>query len=112
MGTSLKTGHGSRTRSRGGILTAAMGFFALVFVPSVTFADPAATEANGAFHVQGSVQIPMRDGIHLSADVYRPRGQSGPLPVILMRTPYGKNSKSGSIELFSRRWTFRPKHRR
>jgi uncharacterized protein len=34
--------------------------------------------------------IPMRDGVRLAADLYRPKGVSGPLPVILMRTPYNK----------------------
>jgi hypothetical protein len=32
--------------------------------------------------------IPMRDGVRLVADVYRPRGRPGPLPVILISTPY------------------------
>jgi len=33
------------------------------------------------------VRIPMRDGVTLSADIYRPEG-GGPVPVILVRTPY------------------------
>jgi uncharacterized protein len=33
--------------------------------------------------------VAMRDGIHLSTDVYLPEGEN-PWPVILMRTPYGK----------------------
>src|ERR1700693_5293048 len=40
--------------------------------------------------VDRGVMIPMRDGVHLSTDVYRPKGLSGPLPVILLRTPYDK----------------------
>ena len=35
-----------------------------------------------------NVKTPMRDGVGLSADIYFPRGQSGPLPAILWRTPY------------------------
>lgn len=38
-----------------------------------------------------SVFVPMRDGVRLSTDVYRPRGVSGPLPTILVRTPYDKS---------------------
>ncbi|MBV9341518.1 MAG: CocE/NonD family hydrolase, partial [Acidobacteria bacterium] len=42
------------------------------------------------------VMIPMRDGVKLAADIYRPaRGGSvadGKFPVILMRTPYNKES--------------------
>lgn len=36
------------------------------------------------------VPVPMRDGVRLAADVYTPSG--GPWPVLLMRTPYGKNT--------------------
>jgi putative CocE/NonD family hydrolase len=35
------------------------------------------------------VEIPMRDGPHLSANIFRP-GQPGRVPTILYRTPYGK----------------------
>ena len=33
------------------------------------------------------VRVPMRDGVTLSADVYRPK-DGRPAPVILVRTPY------------------------
>lgn len=33
------------------------------------------------------VRIPMRDGVTLSADIYRPKGDA-PVPIILVRTPY------------------------
>ena len=46
--------------------------------------------------VQTGLMIPMRDGIRLAADLYRPRGQNGRLPVILMRTPYNKNVYQGA----------------
>jgi hypothetical protein len=35
------------------------------------------------------VRVPMRDGVGLAANVFR-RAGAGPLPVILVRTPYGK----------------------
>src|ERR1041384_1672778 len=35
----------------------------------------------------------MRDGVRLSANVYRPEAK-GRFPVIVSRTPYGKDSKS------------------
>ncbi len=35
--------------------------------------------------------IPMRDGVRLAADIYRPAGAPGRLPVILIRTPYSKD---------------------
>ena len=35
-----------------------------------------------------NVKVPMRDGVNLSADIYFPRDRTGPLPAILLRTPY------------------------
>jgi putative CocE/NonD family hydrolase len=47
--------------------------------------------------------VPMRDGIRLATDVYLPDG-AGPFPVILERTPYGRNETSRSeITAFNRR---------
>lgn len=34
--------------------------------------------------------VPMSDGVILRADVYRPSSGPGPFPVLLVRTPYGK----------------------
>ena len=48
-------------------------------------AAPAATPPT-----QTNVQIPVRDGKQLGADVYLPPGK-GPFPVLLTITPYGKN---------------------
>jgi hypothetical protein len=38
---------------------------------------------------QYNVTVPMRDGVRLSANVFRP-GQPGRYPAVLLRTPYGK----------------------
>src|SRR5438045_842250 len=35
------------------------------------------------------VMIAMRDGIRLNTAVYVPRDRKGPLPFVLLRTPYG-----------------------
>lgn len=45
-----------------------------------------------AVRLEKSVLIPMRDGIRLSTDLYFPEGSSDKVPVILIRTPYGKQS--------------------
>ena len=37
-----------------------------------------------------SVWVPMRDGVRLSTDLYFPKGVTGRLPVIMIRTPYDK----------------------
>ncbi len=42
----------------------------------------------GGIIVQKNVMVPMRDGVRLATDVYRPAGD-GRYPVVLVRTPYG-----------------------
>lgn len=39
---------------------------------------------------QETIKLPMRDGVKLATDIYKPDGD-GPFPVILSRTPYNKN---------------------
>ncbi|MFI6734233.1 CocE/NonD family hydrolase [Nonomuraea sp. NPDC050451] len=50
------------------------------------------------------LSIPMPDGVVLLADRYRPRG-AGPLPVVLVRTPYGKHKfdVKGTARVLARR---------
>ena len=40
-------------------------------------------------------QIEMCDGVHLATDVYLPSSEDGPWPVVLARTPYGRNRPAG-----------------
>ncbi len=40
------------------------------------------------------VMIPMRDGARLQTVILRPGGQTGPLPILLRRTPYGVPDKA------------------
>jgi putative CocE/NonD family hydrolase len=46
----------------------------------------------GAYEVevQRDLMIPMRDGVRLATDLYRPKGVTGALPTILIRLPYNK----------------------
>lgn len=37
------------------------------------------------------VELPLKDGSHLSANVFRPADGDGPWPVILNFSPYGKD---------------------
>ena len=46
--------------------------------------------------IERNVSVPMRDGIILRANIYRP-DRGGPYPVLVTRTPYGK---SGSFDQF------------
>ena len=43
-------------------------------------------------NIRKSQMVPMRDNIRLSTDLYVPEKIEGELPVILIRTPYNKNT--------------------
>src|SRR5512147_2749679 len=47
------------------------------------------------------VAVPMRDGVILRADVWRPQG-SGPFPVLVYRTPYGKTAAQVDYTTFGK----------
>ncbi len=51
--------------------------------------------------VEADVPIPMRDGVVLRGDVMRPAG-SGPSPVLVYRTPYGKSDARRDYTTFDR----------
>ena len=40
------------------------------------------------------ITVPMRDGVHLSTDVYLPKGAHDGLPTVFWRTPYNFNTLS------------------
>src|SRR5262249_62318317 len=40
--------------------------------------------------IDRKVMVPMRDGLRMQADIYRPKG-NGPFPIIFSRTPYNFN---------------------
>jgi putative CocE/NonD family hydrolase len=78
------------------------GFTLLVIAPGrsgATFSDDNA----GQYQLQFGVKIPLRDGVHLNATLYRPLHASGPLPVILLLTPYPDNTDHPSGSYFARR---------
>jgi putative CocE/NonD family hydrolase len=47
----------------------------------------------------GNVAIPMRDGVRLAADIYRPKAE-GAFPALLIRTPYDKRNVVQGYEIF------------
>ncbi|NUN66181.1 CocE/NonD family hydrolase [Pseudanabaena biceps] len=51
---------------------------------------PKLTSFHSQVNVQRQVKIPMRDRTILTADIYRPKNVDTPLPVLLMRLPYGR----------------------
>lgn len=48
------------------------------------------------------VMVPMRDGVRLATDIFRPKEQTEDLPLLLIRTPYDFNALSGA----TLDWTF------
>jgi putative CocE/NonD family hydrolase len=51
-------------------------------------AAPAPQPADAAFTFEEAM-IPMRDGVKLHTVILRPKGKTGPLPILFSRTPYG-----------------------
>jgi len=47
------------------------------------------SQENGNLVIEKDVMVPMRDGVRLATDVYRPEG-SGQWPTVVQRTPYDK----------------------
>ena len=53
--------------------------------------DESASNDTASMDVERNVAIPMRDGVVLRANVWKPTG-GGPFPVLVYRTPYGKDA--------------------
>lgn len=53
-----------------------------------------AQAAGSAILTERNVAVRMRDGVVLRANVFRPAGE-GPWPVLVLRTPYGKDAQKG-----------------
>ena len=53
---------------------------------------------NGLF-IERNIQVPMRDGINILVDIYRPDGAAGEkdLPVIIGWSPYGKHNQTNKL---------------
>jgi putative CocE/NonD family hydrolase len=49
------------------------------------------------YELRRDVPVPMPDGVVLLGDHYRPAGQDGPLPVVLLRSPYGRAGVTGFV---------------
>ncbi len=49
------------------------------------------------YTVRPDVGVPMPDGVVLLGDHYRPAGDDRPLPVVLIRSPYGRAGLSGFV---------------
>jgi putative CocE/NonD family hydrolase len=76
----------------------------LLFVACVACGpNPGAGDAPAVegFVVERNVDVPMRDGVKLRADLLRPAGQ-GPFATLLYRTPYDKEQEQQAYSTFRR----------
>jgi putative CocE/NonD family hydrolase len=64
--------------------------------------DTTVSQASFEVMVERDIGVPMRDGIALATDIYRPDGE-GAFPVILVRTPYKKEMNELQAKYFARR---------
>lgn len=64
--------------------------------------DPLVSKPEHAVQVEHGVGVPMRDGVKLSTDIYRPE-KPGQYPVILIRTPYKKEVQELDGRFYARR---------
>ena len=53
---------------------------------------PGLVEHVDGMEITRDVAVPMRDGIKIYVDIFRPEGSSGPLPTLMTWSPYGKHS--------------------
>ena len=76
------------------ILILALG---LVFLVPAQRPSQSQDKPGAEFDVQ-EVMIPMRDGIKLHTLIFIPKKLSGPLPIIMSRTPYGIAGSAGRLQ--------------
>jgi hypothetical protein len=73
--------------------------------PPATAASPDQTRLPGGARIGGyvgtDVMIPMRDGTKLHAEVWRPEGTPGKLPILMQRSPYGYGMEQAGREFDS-----------
>jgi putative CocE/NonD family hydrolase len=48
-------------------------------------------ELQSVAHVERRVMIPMKDGVRLMTDIYRPKNATGRVPIVFVKTPYNMN---------------------
>src|SRR5262245_47397497 len=82
----------------------------VALAPAASGQSPQVTERAAEFEVavETNVMIPMRDGVRLAVDIYRPakdgRPVEGKFPALLTRTPYDKgNGRSSEGEYYAKR---------
>ena len=83
------------------LLAITLGLFPNV---ATSLAQAPAAAAQYRVKMDFNVRVPMRDGVTLSADIYRP-DTAGRFPVIVVRTPYDNGTAANLIT--GKRWAAR-----
>src|ERR1700722_15847282 len=91
-GVQRRENPGAKGRANG-FPTAALGALCFCFVISCS-------HVLLAQKAQFGINVPMRDGLQLSTDVWMP-AEAGQHPAILVRTPYGKTNSFNGLNLES-----------
>jgi putative CocE/NonD family hydrolase len=60
-------------------------------------AQPQAPSSPAETFSEQDLMIPARDGVRLNTKIFTPTGQTGPLPIIMRRTPYGIEGAAGAF---------------
>lgn len=80
--------------------TALISGLAIAFVICSQSGQLRAQSGDPSVHIEKDVPVPMRDGVTLGADIYKP--QTGTkFPVLLCRTPYNKNGQKALGAFFA-----------
>jgi uncharacterized protein len=83
------------------IMRTVSNFFLWIALGLLLGSLPAALPAQENFITERNVDVPMRDGVILRADIFRPRGE-GRFPVLVYRTPYGKDAAQTAYKTFEK----------
>jgi len=74
------------------------GAWTLIGMVGLLAATTSREPASDVVLFASDVMVPMRDGVRLATDIYRPARDGapspGPVPVLLQRTPYGKEGRA------------------
>lgn len=72
----------------------------LIFILVMMYSDKISALTPASQTEKKTVNVPMRDGVLLSTDIFFPGTGNDPLPVILMRTPINKGSIGSTVYYF------------
>lgn len=80
-------------------VTVAFAIAAICCMALTSFAKDAPAELEDLERISIAdtmVMVPMRDGVRLATDIYRPKDAEGKVPLVFIKTPYDFNEISGS----------------